>query len=272
MAGTSWANPLAACIAAPYQSLEHQPREKQLSNDPSIASESDQATVWVHQGGLTVARYGRMSFEVYSPEEPRRLVGHGRSVGAESWLSFKAKVREVFSHDIDDMLTPVRFWDELGLTPGFETGHPTFSIATDEISHLNNPFEDDIWGRGQVTREEVARCIESGNLAAEFVPMGLRDRKPSGWDAQRIAYFVVHPNDWPIDIEVTTAEGEFQIEDGFHRLAAKIFEQKPVIKATLGGYVSGMAKAFPSRVPLSPEAAELVDAMDDPEMHLGPSM
>jgi hypothetical protein len=268
----SSATPLAACIADPYQSGEHSPREKQLLNNPIIASESDQATVWVHQNGETVARYGKMGFEVYSPEEPRRLMGHGRSIGAESWLSFKAKVREVFSHDIDDMLTPVRFWDELGLTPGFETGNPTFLIATGQIAHLNNPFEDDIWGRGQVTREEVARCIEAGLFATEFVPMGLRDRKPAGWDAQRIAFFVVHPSDWPIDIEVTSADGDFQIEDGFHRLGSKIFAREPLTKATLGGYVTGMAKAFPSRVPLSPEAVELVDAMDDPEMHLGPGI
>jgi len=272
LAGTSSANPLAACIAAPYQSLEHEPREKQLPIDPSIASESDQTTVWVHQNGETVARYGKVGFEVYSPEEPRRLVGHGRSVDAESWLSFKAKVREIFNHDINDMLTPVRFWDELGLSPGFETGKPVFSIALREIADLNNPFEQDVWGRGQVTREEVARCIEAGDLASEFVTMGLRDRKPPGWDARRIAYFVVNPSDWPIDIEVTTAEGDFLIEDGFHRLGSKIFTQDQVINATLGGYHSGMAKAFPSRVPLTPEALDMLDASDDPEMQFGPSI
>lgn len=243
-----------------------------MSSNHSFTSEGDQSTVWVHQNGETVARFGKLGFEIYSPDAPRRLVGHGRCSDADNWLSFKAQVAELYAHEIDEMLTPIRFWDQLGLTPGFETGQPTFTIALSEIEHLNNPFEQDVWGRGQVTREEVARCIEAGEIASEFVAMGIRDRKPSGWDARRIAYFVLNPSDWPIDIEVTTADGDFLIEDGFHRLASKIFTRDDVINATLGGYVSGMAKAFPSRVPLSPAAMEMLDVSDDPEAHFSPSI
>lgn len=236
-----------------------------------MSSESDQTTVWVHLNGETVARYGKLSFEIFSSEEPRRLINHGRSSTAESWLEFKDRVRHTYDYEIDEILTPVRFLDELGLAPGFETGQPTFVIALREIVHLNDPFEHDIWGRGQVTREDVARCIEEGKLASGFVQMGLRDRQTAGWDAQRIAYFVVHPSDWPIDIEVISADGDFLIEDGCHRLASKVYAHEDVIKATIGGYLTGMAKAFPSRVPISPDAIALLDGPDEPEMHLVPS-
>jgi hypothetical protein len=80
------------------------------------------------------------------------------------------------------------------------------------------------------------------------MPMGIRNRAPADWDSQRVAYLVVNRDPWPIGIDVTSPDGSWIIEDGFHRLAAAIYRRDRTIQVSLSGFIDGYGVAFPERV------------------------
>lgn len=218
--------------------------------------ESDLTSVWVQSHGECVARFGKVAYEVFGTSDPRELIHFGRVADVESWVAFKERVLEVHGVTIGDEDTPFRFHKELELKPGYDSGDAasTFMIPVASIAELNNPFEADVWGRGRVTRQRVRQCIERGEFAADFVPMGMRemlaDSEADDWDCRRIAYFVANPTDWPISIEVISLDGDYRLDDGWHRLAAAIFRNDETICVNLGGYVDGWDCAFPYRTPV----------------------
>ncbi|AOG03217.1 hypothetical protein [Bosea sp. RAC05] len=211
------------------------------------SAESDLNAVWVHQNGECVARFGRAAYEVFSAGEPRKMVFHGRPASLENWLAFKAHVEAVHGYPISDELTPHRFHKELGLDAAYHCTGSVFRVPLAAVSDLNNPFETDVWGRGQTTKRAVREAIERADFAATHINMGVRHMVPPGWDARRIAYLVEHRDETPISIEVHSLDGSFTIQDGFHRLAAAIYRGDSHIDIELGGYVSGWDQSFPER-------------------------
>jgi len=225
---------------------------------PYIVSESDGACVWVHDRGECVARFGKMWYEVFSASEPRRMVAHGSSASVDGWQAFREKVLEVFAHEVENMLAPARFAGELETEPGFSPGEPEFVVRVSRIAEFTNPFREDVWGRGRIRRADVRKALEAGDLAADYEEMARRDGLSPGWDVRRVAYFVKNRDRTPVSIEVISDDGDFVVEDGYHRLAAAIYQGDREIAVGLGGYVRGWDAAFPDRKPL---AQEVIDEM-----------
>jgi hypothetical protein len=187
------------------------------------------------------------------------MSAHGRSSSVADWQAFREKVRETFGHEIEDVLAPSRFRDELKLDSGYEPGEPNFTVRLSAITEFTDPFREDVWGRGRIRRADVRRALESGDLAAGYEEMDRRDGLPPGWDARRVAFFVRNPDRTPVSIEVISDEGNFVVEDGYHRLAAAIYRGDGEIAVALGGYVRGWDAAFPGRSPIGRAAREEMD-------------
>lgn len=215
-----------------------------------ISTDTDRTSVWIHDRGECIARFGRMAFEIMSAEKPRRFLHIEKVSSAQSWIDFREKVQEAHGLEVVDGLTPHRFHKELGLTFGYDSNDEIFEISVKVISRFSNPLRHDVWGRGRVTRASIKACVEQNLLAATFVPMGVRGHVGPDWDSQRVAYFVVNPDPWPISIEVTSPCGVWTIDDGFHRLAAAIYRKDASILVGLSGYVDGWDHCFPNRVPI----------------------
>lgn len=220
----------------------------------TVTSESDRVCVWVHDGGECVARFGKTWFEVYGADRPRRQIAWGSSLTLEGWRTFKDCVLGTFAYALDDALAPVRLHGEMEPSPGFEPGDQVFLVPVREISDVTDPFLDDVWGRGTIMREDVRRLLEAEDVASDFVEMHVRERLSAEWDARRTAYFVRNPSAFPISIEVVSPEGDFEVDDGYHRLAAAIYRGDGEIAVELGGYVGGWSAAFPGRRPLEARA------------------
>lgn len=213
--------------------------------------DADLTTVWVHRDGECVARFGKVAYEIYDLSEPRRMVAHGRSDAVSNWIVFTEAVLDLHGVSITKAKTPHRFREELGLKPGYDSDEPLFLIPVDRLVDHGTPFEYDIWGRDVVTRDKVKACIESGHMEPNFVPMGVRQFVNPDWDSRRIAFLVENPDESPISIEVVNQEGRFEIDDGWHRLAAAVYRGDAEIAVALGGCIEGWNTAFPERVEIS---------------------
>lgn len=214
-----------------------------------MTADSDGICTWVHKDEGCVGRFGKMAYEVHDGSSPPRLVDFGRDVGEEGWTRFVDLVRSIHDFQIPSHAVPNRFH---GLC-GVETEEPLFLIPLKRLEDSHSPFDIPVWGRGEVTPEDVQAALDAGDLVSEYVDMGIRHLMPPGWDARRIAYLVANPSDHPLFIEVDDI-GMVSLEDGFHRLAAAIFRRDEGIVAILGGYVDRWPEAFPGLVPLNDAA------------------
>lgn len=219
-----------------------------MTAQPAFTAQSDRTTVWVHKLDRLVGRFGKMAYEIMSPNSPDQTLEFGRVSSAQTWIAFKTKIAEVHGFEIGDTLTPLRFHKDLGFDFGYEPEDAIFEIPLSSITRFINPFRSNFWGRGRVTKPSVKRCIELGQFEPNFVPDGVRLHVSPGWDSRRVAYFVVNKNPWPIAIECTSPDGTWCIHDGCHRLASAIYRQDKTILVSLGGYVDGWDISFPGRI------------------------
>jgi hypothetical protein len=215
--------------------------------------DSDLTSVWVHSDEECVARFGKRAFEVYGRSQPRVLAAFGNATTLQGWLDFSKVILDVHGIPIPPARTPIRFQSELGLEHGYDKDEPLFVIPLHRIAAFGNPFTDNIWDRGVVTFEKVKACIEQGHFESDFVPMGTRGRVDRDWDSRRIAYLVENQDDRPISIEILSLDGRFEIDDGWHRIAAAIYRGDLEIVAGLGGFIDGWEVAFPEGRSLAAE-------------------
>jgi len=210
--------------------------------------DSDLTSVWVHNNGECVARFGKFAFEIYSSSSPRVLAHRGPSKTVADWIDFSKAVGAIHGVEINVQDTPIRFRDELGLNPGYNHDAHLFHVPTQRLLKVGDPFESNIWGRGQVTRERVRECIETGQLEPRYVDMAARYHVDADWDNRRIAYLVLNPEDWPILVEVNDLEGNLELTDGWHRLAASAYREDEHILISASGVMEGLDAAFPDRI------------------------
>lgn len=215
-----------------------------------FVADGDGSCVWVHSERGTIARFGRVAFEIFDGDDPHAAPVVVRGSGLEQWRRFRDMVATIHGFGIPDEFVPVRFRDELGLNDA-----PTFMLDLATIAEFRDPFRFDVWGRTPLTREDVQQAIDERDFVRTYMDMGIRTHVGPKWDARRVAYFVVHPDHAPIGIEVDE-EGNFGLDDGYHRLAAAIFRGDATIRATMGGYMAAWDVHFRDRIPVN-RAAEL---------------
>lgn len=115
-------------------------------------------------------------------------------------------------------------------------------VPTSKIAELYNPMENDVWGCGEITPEDIdLACIEY--LSVGRLPAGLttEDSKTLEYNAARIAW-IAENYDWdaddsePITIEIS-GYGLIPppIMDGNHRVAAAIYSGVEFLKVEVCG-------------------------------------
>ena len=216
--------------------------------------DGDGTVVWVHLDGECVARFGKVAYEVYDLDMPRNLVRFGRETGADEWRGFVDAVRDVHGRFLSDALAPVRLHGDLGVV----NDSPLFAIPVSALAERHDPFARDVWGRGRVTREDVAEALAANDLEPCHVDMGMRMHLREGWDARRIAYLVRNPSRHPIEIEIDE-DAEVAIRDGYHRLASAIYREAQAIEGTLGGFLGEWHPILDVARPLNRAAEEMLD-------------
>lgn len=206
-------------------------------------TESDGQSVWVHDEGLCVARFGVMAYEVHSAGDRPVPLLHGRHQGIEDWIAFREAVKAHHGYDMPARVAPRRYWNTLGIVPV-----QPVSVPLEAVRRHSDPLTRPVWGRDAVDRATVARMIAEGRLVADFLDEDLRGVTGGPfWDARRIAHFVVHYEPTPMEITVTNNRGDVEIVDGLHRLAAAIYREDPRFNVLLDGDDVGIALAFPDQ-------------------------
>jgi hypothetical protein len=111
-------------------------------------------------------------------------------------------------------------------------------IPVEKIARICNPFHSRTWGV-KVTLHQVRWAIETGLMESEPATEN---------HAARIAFFVKHGSDHPIEIDVGVpslgCHVDWIVTDGNHRLAAAIYARRPLIKASVGGDLDYAKKIF----------------------------
>jgi hypothetical protein len=209
------------------------------------STSSDGQSVWVHDEGLCVARFGTHSYEIHTAGEMPLPILIARHRGIQDWIAFRDAVAMHHGYAIPPRATPDRYWVELGIT----AAEPV-SIPLDAIRRHFNPLEQRIWGRGATDRETIARMIAAGRTAETFVEEHLRDAVDPLWDACRIAHFVTHFEPEPMEIAVTSNLGHLEVVDGYHRLGAAIFRDDARFNVLIDGDDAGIAIQFPDQAPV----------------------
>ncbi len=108
-----------------------------------------------------------------------------------------------------------------------------FDVSVDALAQIYDPFNDPPWiGVATITKNDIKIAIKYGNLEqrprTEFTPL------TKDFHVARIAYLVAHPDPTPITI-IKRRDGDFELDDGFHRLAAAIYRGDETIKAAFEG-------------------------------------
>jgi len=111
-------------------------------------------------------------------------------------------------------------------------------VPVTRIAKLCNPLISDGPWETAATAIDVERALKENRLASA-----------SGNDhAARIAYFVVHPSDDPIEIDVGVPSVGYgplwPVTDGNHRLAAAIYSDRAEIAASISGDVKLIEELF----------------------------
>jgi hypothetical protein len=97
-----------------------------------------------------------------------------------------------------------------------------------------NPFERSPWPESpSLTPEDIRVALASVSYSEDRYDDVLHDVRGSGQDskdyhAQRVAYLVEHPSNEPIKV-IRNHLGSYEIDDGWHRLAAAIYLDAPEI-------------------------------------------
>jgi len=119
------------------------------------------------------------------------------------------------------------------------------TISITKLREWCDPFEGVCWADildGPITREEVQEAIDQGRLRGdpadgysegEYLSFTRQDH------IERVAYFVVHRDPKPIDLDVGIPDMgcyvDWPVQDGNHRFAAAIFRGDETIEAWVMG-------------------------------------
>ncbi len=158
-----------------------------------------------------------------------------------AWQDFCRAVMDTHGYSVPGLAAPTDLHPFIGVVPDKPVAIPLAYLEEED------PFARNVWCRDPYDRISVERCIAKGHLASVFIPVPERDLPlPPGWDAQRIAHFVVHPDPTPVQIQVVSTHGHVEIEDGWHRLAAAFYRGDATIPAHVTGEPTGREFAFPT--------------------------
>lgn len=201
----------------------------------------DGVTTDIHGEGYPVGQYARGGYQVWAaPEASKPTPIHGRGTDLAAWTAFCRIVAETHGYSVPSLAAPEDLRPALGVVPVEPVWIPRGCLDDDD------PFARNVWCRDPYDRASVARCLADGRTASAFIPVADRDGVlPPQWDAQRIAQFVLHPDPTPIEIQVTSTHGHYDIEDGWHRLAAAFYRYDETVKVRIDGDPIGAALAFP---------------------------
>jgi hypothetical protein len=130
----------------------------------------------------------------------------------------------------------------------FDSDASIWEVYVTSLTRLINPWES--WREGVVEPEKVTECILKGLL--EETPYSEEINATLEYHARRIAYLAVNHTEDPIEIDVGIPalgawprNGEFDLLDGHHRLAAALHQDLTKIKVTFEGQESRFLEIFP---------------------------
>lgn len=210
--------------------------------NPIFDTNGDGTSVWVHRNGYCIGRFSARMFEINDGSDDARRIAGGLTGNIEAWNVFCKTIVDRFGYEVPRDVTPIRFHDALGIAR-----KSAVSVPLEHITRHFNPLDEDVWHREIVTVEKVESAIARGNFASDFIPLPLREHTYDAWDARRVAYFVVCPDPTPIEIEITSSRGHYEILDGFHRLTAAIIRGDARFNVVINGDEVGTDIAFPDR-------------------------
>lgn len=129
----------------------------------------------------------------------------------------------------------IAFWQNrtrLGEAAGDEY---VFTVPVEALAAIYDPFESSPWfDIDSISPDAVAEAIERQDFDAGHHEPNIMKPPSSDYHVRRIAYLVAHPDPEPI-VVVPNQEGSFELDDGFHRLAAAIYRGDPTIRVAFGG-------------------------------------
>lgn len=114
----------------------------------------------------------------------------------------------------------------------------TSTVALEKLKALCNPFETLIWGtKTPIYYKDVKWAVINNKVLS--TPYSSQQNWSKRKHVERIAYFVLHPEPSPIEIDVGIPSmgyyPEWVVLDGNHRLAAAIYSRCEFIKAYCSG-------------------------------------
>jgi len=110
-----------------------------------------------------------------------------------------------------------------------------YDVPVDALAEIYNPFEVAPWmGVAKIDPDDVDEAINNHDFAKQHSDSSDLANPDKAYHAKRIAYLVKHLDPEPIVI-VPNIRGSYELEDGFHRLAAAIYRGDKTIKVAFGG-------------------------------------
>lgn len=115
------------------------------------------------------------------------------------------------------------------------------------VRHID-PFKDDVWGDGPISKTDVKKAIDQQNFADTPYFQTNQERNDAtpeerkDYDIRRVAYMVVNPQEHPIELDIS--RNGVGIEDGCHRLASAIYRRETHILAHYSGYMDEFHRVF----------------------------
>lgn len=184
------------------------------------------------------ARFSARLFEIQGRTSSHNF--NRSKSGLEHWTDFVAAIEHTTGQHLPDYIMPLNLWSE---SHGADT-QPTFSVATKILLAYANPFQTSPWPFETIDKDEVRLAIKDSRF--EDAPVDPDDRAAN---IARIAWLALNPKSWfPIAIELDFS-GDFEITDGYHRLAAASLLGRETISFTHQGAIDPLEKALPMATP-----------------------
>lgn len=125
-----------------------------------------------------------------------------------------------------------------------------FTVPVKALAAIYNPIEHPPWiGIDRIDPADIAQAITSKKLDKRFSNSVSYSGQSKEYHIQRIAYLVFNPDSEPLIVE--PYRNEFDVVDGFHRLAAAIYRGDPTIKVAFGGTAKQLRQWLRAKHPLT---------------------
>lgn len=110
-----------------------------------------------------------------------------------------------------------------------------FDVPVDALREMFDPFENPPWwGIDKIHPSEITTALQKNYLDSNPHQPNIMDPPTKEYHIRRIAYLVKHPANDAIYI-IPNGRGGYEIDDGYHRLAAAIYRGDDTIKMAFGG-------------------------------------